>query len=96
MTVSEFASPRSIRGIVGVWVVAVVAALALGVLAPVELRAVWLSLGFAGCVVIAFVVQLMGGRAEGFIQRVAASVLGALLAMGLIGLGFGLSSMVGV
>lgn len=83
------------RGVVAVWVVAVVVALTIGMLAPPEQRSVWMPLGFAACFLLAFVVQLREGRAEGFIQRVAASVLGALLAMGLIGIGFGLASMAG-
>lgn len=87
---------RRLRGIVLVWVVAVVSALAIGVLAPAEWRAAWMPLGFAGCFLLAFVVQLREGRADGFIQRLAASVLGALLAMGLVGLGFGLASLFGV
>lgn len=85
--------PRRGGGVVLVWVAAVVVALVIGMLAPPPWRALWMPLGFAGCVVLAFVVQMSGGRPDGFIQRVAASVLGALLAMGLIGLGFGLASM---
>lgn len=76
-----------------VWAVAVVVALVIGVMASPQWRDVWMPLGFAGCMVLAFVVQLWGGRSDGFIQRVAVSVLGALLAMGLVGLGFGLASM---
>lgn len=93
MTVVEPVSRRSTGGIVLVWAVAVVVALVIGVLASPPTRVAWMPLGFAGCMVLAFVVQLSGGRSDGFIQRVAASVLGALLAMGLVGLGFGLASM---
>ena len=43
---------------------------------------------------LAFAVQLAYGRSQGYIQRVAISVLGALLVMGVISLGFGLASIV--
>jgi hypothetical protein len=42
---------------------------------------------------IAFAVQLWPGRSQGFIRRMALSVLGALLVMGLIGVGLGLATL---
>ena len=51
----------------------------------------WLTVGLGGCLVLAFAIQLWFGRSQGFTERVAASVLGALLVMGVISLGFGLA-----
>lgn len=76
-----------------VWLAAAVVAVAIGIVAPPDQRAAWMPVGFAGCVCLAFVVQLGVGHAEGFIRRVAASVLGALVVMGMIGLGLGLASL---
>lgn len=92
-TTPEPLSRRSAGGIVLVWGAAVVIALVVGVLAPHASRAAWMPLGFAGCLMLAFVVQLRAGHSDGFIQRMAISALGALLAMGLVGTGFGLASM---
>ena len=54
-----------------------------------------MPVGLAGCLILAFAVQLGVGHAEGFLRRVAASVLGALVVMGLFGLGMGLISLFG-
>lgn len=94
MTAPDLAPPRTVGGVVAVWVVAAVAAVLVGAFAPVETRAVWMPVALGGCVIAAFAVQLALGRSRGFIERVAASVLGALLVMGFIGVGFGLSALV--
>ena len=51
-------------------------------------------LGLGAALALAFAVQLAYGRSQGYIQRVAISILGALLVMGIISLGFGLASIV--
>ncbi|QLD10951.1 hypothetical protein [Microbacterium oleivorans] len=94
MTAPDLAPPRTVGGVVAVWVVAAVAAVLVGAFAPVETRAVWMPVALGGCVIAAFGVQLALGRSRGFIERVAASVLGALLVMGFIGVGFGLSALI--
>lgn len=93
MTVPRLAPRRELGGIVAVWIVAAVLAVLIGLLSPEGWRGAWLPVGLAGCLVLAFVIQLVQGHAEGFLRRVAASVLGALVVMGLIGLGLGLSSL---
>ena len=70
-----------------------VIAVVIGFVAPPDWRAAWMPVGLAGCIVLAFVVQFAYGHAEGFLRRVAASALGAMAVMGLIGLGLGLASM---
>lgn len=96
VTAPDLAPPRTVGGVVAVWVLAAVAAVLVGLLAPPDSRAVWMPVALGGCLIAAFGVQLALGRSRGFIERVAASVLGALLVMGFIGIGFGLSSLVAV
>lgn len=76
------------------WVTAAVAGTVVGAFVPLEWRAQWLLIALGGCMLLAFAVQLWFGRSQGFIERVAASVLGALLVMGIISLGFGLAAVV--
>ncbi len=94
MAVPELAPRRTLGGIIAVWVVAAVIAVLVGLFAGADWRAQWLAVGLGGCLVLAFAVQLWGGRSQGFTERVAASTLGALVVMGVISLGFGLASIV--
>lgn len=93
MAVPELAPRTRYGGVVAVWITAAVLALAIGVVAPPDWRAAWMAVGLGACIIIAFAVHLAGGRAHGFLQRVAASVLGAMLVMGLVGVGFGLATL---
>lgn len=90
----ELAPRRTFGGIIAVWVAAVVIAVAIGIFVPPEWRAQWLILGVGGCLLLSFGVQLWSGRSQGFTERVAASVLGSLVVMGLISAGFGLAQIV--
>lgn len=88
-------APRNPLGaIVTVWVVALLAAIAIGIFVPEQLRVSWLLVGFGGIVLASFAVQLWYGRTEGFIFRVASSVIGALLLLGVISAGFALAALV--
>lgn len=93
MTVPGLAPRGGFAGVVAVWIVAAVVAVTIGLVAPDDWRAAWMAVGLGGSVILAFAIQLVHGHAEGFLRRVAASVLGALLVMGLIGLGLGLASL---
>ncbi len=88
----ELAPRRTIGGIIAVWVVAAVIGIAIGVFVGPDWRAAWLTVGLGGCLLLAFAIQLWSGRSQGFTERVAASVLGALFVLGVISLGFGLAS----
>jgi hypothetical protein len=90
VTVPELAPRRTFGGVIAVWVSAAL----IGLFVPSDWRAAWLTVGLGGCLVLAFAIQLWFGRSQNFTERVAASVLGALLVMGFISLGFGLSSIV--
>lgn len=94
MVVPELAPRRTIGGIVAVWVVAALIAIAVGLLSDAEGRGAWLGIGLGGCLIVAFAIQLWSGRSQGFTERVAASVLGAAVVIGVISLGFGLAAIV--
>lgn len=96
MAVPELAPRRTIGGIIVVWAFAALVGVAIGLFVPLGWRAQWLAVGLGGCLILAFLVQLSSGRPQGFTQRVAASALGAFLALGIISLGFGLASLFSV
>jgi hypothetical protein len=94
MTTPELA-PRSLfGGVLAVWVAGGLVAIAIGLFVPPEWRAAWLTVGLGACLLLAFAVQLATGRSKGFIDRVAVSVLGALVVMGVLSAGFGLASII--
>ena len=94
VAVPESASRRTFGGIVAVWVVAALLGAVAGILSPADARGAWLGVALGGCVIVAFAIQLWPGRSQGFTERMAASVLGAALVMGVISLGFGLAAIV--
>jgi hypothetical protein len=90
-------APRhAMVGVVIVWSISAVIAVVIGILAPPDWRAAWMGVGLGLVVSIAFAVHLWSGRSQGFIQRVALSVLGSMLVMGLIGVGLGLATLFSV
>lgn len=94
MTEPALAPRNAFVGVFAVWAVAFVTTVAVGIFVPEEWRVPWLLVAFGGVVVLSFAVQLYYGRTVGFIFRVAASVTGALLLMGLISIGFGIAALI--
>jgi len=94
VTAPELAPRRTFGGVIAVWVIAALMGVSLGIFVPEQWQAAWLTVGLGGCLVVAFAIQLWFGRSQGFTERVAASILGALLVMGVISLGFGLAAIV--
>jgi hypothetical protein len=90
----ELAPRRTFGGVIAVWIVAAVIGVAIGVFVNADARAAWLAVGLGGCLILSFAIQLWSGRSQGFTQRVAASILGALVVLGIISLGFGLATIV--
>src|SRR5690606_23516461 len=87
-------APRNPLGaVIGVWVVALLASIAIGIFVPDDLRVSWLLVAFGWVVLLSFAVQLWYGRTEGFIVRVAGSVIGALFLLGVISAGFALAAL---
>jgi hypothetical protein len=88
-------APRSaIGGVVTVWAAALVAAIAIGIFVPYEWRVPWLLVGFGGAVLLSFAMQLWYGQTKGFIFRVAASTVGALVLLGVVSAAFGLAALI--
>jgi hypothetical protein len=94
MTDPALAPRNAFVGVIVVWATAFVATVAIGIFVPEEWRVPWMLVGFGGVVLLSFAVQLWYGRTQGFIFRVASSVTGALLLMGLISIGFGLAALI--
>lgn len=94
MSEPALAPRNALVGVIVVWVAALVAAVAVGVFVPEPDRVPWLLVTFGAVVLLSFAVQLRNGRTQGFIFRVAGSVTGGLLVMGLISVGFGLATLV--
>ena len=90
----ELAPRRTFGGVIAVWIVAAVIGVAIGIFVNADARPAWLAVGLGGCLILSFAIQLWSGRSQGFTQRVAASILGALVVMGIISLGFGLAAIV--
>jgi len=94
MAVPELAPRRTTGAVVGVWIASAVIAVVVGLFVPPDWRAAWLVVGLGAGIWLSFALQLANGRSHGFILRVAAGSLGALVVMGVISLGFGLASVV--
>lgn len=89
-------APRSpFVGLIVTWAVAAVVAILIGVLAPAELLMMWYVIGFGFCLLLSFTLQLARGETRGFILRVSAGCLGALLVMGIVSAGFGVAALFG-
>ncbi|RLP77382.1 hypothetical protein D9V32_02725 [Mycetocola tolaasinivorans] len=83
---SQFESvalPRR-RDIVLVWVVALVAAILIWIFAPGVAAFSWLAVALAVVTMLTFVMQLRGGRKTGFIDRVAISIAGSVVILGVM------------
>lgn len=72
---------RSWLGVVSVWVVAILAAIAIGVFAEPDTRFAWLGVALAGSVLLTFAIQLAGGVTAGYLTRVSISVSGAVVVL---------------
>lgn len=93
MSVPQAVPRRSFGDVLAVWITAAVVALAIGLIAPSDARVAWMPVGLGACFLLTFALQLRHGTSSGFIQRVAASVLGAFAVMGFVGIGFGLATL---
>lgn len=87
-------APRNgFHGVVAVWIVSLLTAVVLGIVLPEESRVDWLLIAFGGIVLLSFAVQLSYALAQGFIIRVATSIFGALVLMGLVSAAFALAAL---
>jgi len=84
MSAPELVPRRPLGGIVGVWIGTAVAGLAVVFFVPAAWQIAWVTVVLGLAFVAAFVVQLAYGRPQRFIQRIALTVVGSLLILGLI------------
>lgn len=93
MSTPELAPRATYGGVIAVWVIAALAGVAIGIFAPVGQRAGWVSIALAGCLLLSFAVQLGYARPRRFIARMAASIVGAFIVLGIISGAFGLAAL---
>ena len=82
--------PRLSRGarfgsIGAIWLLALVFAVVIATVSQTAQYATWLSLSLAACVLAALVAQLATQQKDGFVDRLAASVTGAFIVLGVTG-----------
>ena len=94
MSAPELAPRSSVGGIASVWIAALLGGIAIAIFVPAAYQAQWFVLALAGSLLVSFGVQLAYGRSTGFIGRVAASVLGALLALGVVSVAVGIATII--
>ena len=86
---------RTWGGIASVWLLALIGTVLVAVFASGDFRFSWLWLVLAACMLVAFAIQLSTHRKVGFIDRVAASIVGAFLIIGGTGVAFSLTTLYG-
>jgi hypothetical protein len=96
MSEPALAPRNAFHGVIAVWIVSLAVSVAVWIVLPEGERMTWLVIAFGLVVLLAFGVQLAYGRAQGFIVRVAGSVVGALIVMGIVSGVFGLSALAAV
>ena len=68
-----------------IWLLALVFAVVIGSVSPASQYASWLSLALAACVIASMCAQLATQQKHGFVNRLAASVLGAFAILAVAG-----------
>ena len=74
--------PISLRSVIPVWIVAAVGAVAVGVLIPGSYLS-WIPIVMALATLLTFAIQIGVSRKEGLFERIAASLVGALVILAL-------------
>ena len=72
-----------LASIVPVWVLALIAAVFVGLYSPADETLTWLPIVLAASVILAFATQLAIRRKDGFVLRVMASVTGVVVVLGI-------------
>ncbi|GAB3573110.1 hypothetical protein GCM10027406_01080 [Leifsonia lichenia] len=84
-------SPGVRYGSIGaVWLLALVFAVLIAAISPVDRYASWLSLALAACVLLGLIAQLATQQKEGFVNRLAATVTGSFVILGIFGVVLGI------
>ncbi len=74
-----------IASVIAVWAVALVLGVLIGTVSQPDQYAAWLSLALAVCVLLAFVAQLATQHKDGFVDRLAATLTGCFVVLGVTG-----------
>lgn len=82
MTIADHSKELKAGTVLPVWVLTVLAAVIIGVASPRDEYFVWLSVALSAAVVVTFAVQLSTLTKDGFVDRVMASIGGAVLILG--------------
>lgn len=96
MSQPALAPRNAFHGVIAVWAVALLAAIAVGVFLAGGDWMGGMVMVFGGVVLLSFAVQLAYGRAPGFIVRVAGSVVGSLVLMGVVSVVVALTALITV
>ena len=83
MTTSEHSKELKAGTVLPVWAATVIAAVIVGVVSPQDQYFVWLPVALGAAVIVTFAVQLSTLTKDGFVDRVMASVGGAVLILGI-------------
>ena len=70
------------KSVAVVWVFGAVCALLVGLLSDPGQYVAWIGLSAAGCTIVTLCIQLASGRPEGYVNRVTASIVGAIVVLG--------------
>lgn len=68
-----------------VWLIALILGVLIGVLSDLEQYASWLSLALGVCVLASFAAQLATQQKDGFVNRLAATLTGSFVILGMTG-----------
>ena len=83
MTSANRSRDLRVGTVVPVWVLTIVGAIVIGVASSPDDYVTWLSIALAAAVLLTFAVQLSTLTREGFVNRVMASLGGAVLILGI-------------
>ena len=79
--------------VAAVWAVALMLGVLISVISARDQYAAWLSLALGVCVIASFAAQLATQQKNGFVNRLAATLTGAFLILGVIGAILGLTTL---
>jgi hypothetical protein len=77
--------PARFASVGSIWALALVLAVVIGTVSVTAQYGSWLSLALAVCVVVSMCAQLATQQKDGFVNRLAASVTGAFVILGVAG-----------
>jgi Domain of unknown function DUF. len=83
VTTAELAPAKRWSSIAVIWAMALAASVLIGVFALERTYTAWFAIAMAGCTIAALCIQLATRQKHGFIDRLAVSVGGAFVVLGI-------------